>query len=311
MSGYVIEIPQEKENGSIWSRQLRVAAYCRVSTPYEEQQQSLEKQIEYFTQYIKRNPFWRFVAVYADNASGLHAKNRPGYQKMLRDCRKGKIDLILVKSLSRFGRDAKETITTIRRLKQMGIGVYVEMGGINTLTTPDSIINLYAAFDQAESQNKSDNIKFGLRRRMKSGKTMLNHSQFLGYTKGPDGVLRVVPEEAEIVRLIFGLYVQGNGVRKIKRYLEEHGIKTVTGKSEWSTSTIDRMLSNEKYIGQVLMQKSYTPDFLTGKQVKNDGQLDMYLVEDAHEAIIDRETFDRVQKMKGKVECGIEMKQRL
>ena len=123
--------------------------------------------------------------------------------------------------------------------------------------------------------------------------------------------MRVVPEEAEIVRKIFDLYVQGNGVRKIKRYLEEHGIKTVTGKREWSTSTIDRMLSNEKYIGQVLMQKSYTPDFLTGKQVKNDGQLDMYLVEDAHEAIIDRETFDQVQKMKGKVECGIEMKQRL
>ena len=167
----------------IWSRQLRVAAYCRVSTPYEEQQKSLEKQIEYFTQYIKRNPFWRFVAVYADNASGLHAKNRPGYQKMLKDCRKGKIDLILVKSLSRFGRDAKETMTTIRRLKQMGIGVYIELGGINTLTSPDSVVDLYAAFDQAESQNKSDNIKFGLRRRMKSGKAMLNHSQFLGYTK--------------------------------------------------------------------------------------------------------------------------------
>ena len=311
MSGYVIKIPQEEENRTIWSRQLRVAAYCRVSTPYEEQQQSLEKQIEYFTQYIKRNPFWRFVAVYADNASGLHAKNRPGYQKMLKDCRKGKIDLILVKSLSRFGRDAKETMTTIRRLKQMGIGVYIELGGINTLTSPDSIVDLYATFNQAESQNKSDNIKFGLRQRMKSGKTMLNHSQFLGYTKGPDGVLQVVPEEAEIVRKIFDLYVQGNGVRKIKRYLEEHGIKTVTGKREWSTSTIDRMLSNEKYIGQVLMQKSYTPDFLTGKQVKNDGQLDMYLVEDAHEAIIDRETFDQVQKMKGKVECGIEMKQRL
>ena len=284
MSGYVIEIPQEQENSSIWSRQLRVAAYCRVSTSYEEQQQSLENQIEYFTQYIKRNPFWRLVAVYVDNASGLHTKNRPGYQKMLKDCWKGKIDLILVKSLSRFGRDAKETMTTIRRLKQMGIGVYVEMGGINTLTTPDSIVDLYAAFDEAESQNKSDNIKFGLRRRMKSGKAMLNHSQFLGYTKGPDGVLQVVPEEAEIVRKIFELYVQGNGVRKIKRYLEEHGIKTVTGKSEWSTSTIDRMLSNEKYVGQVLMQKTYTPDFLTGKQVKNDGQLDMYLVEDAHEA---------------------------
>lgn len=126
----------------------------------------------------------------------------------------------------------------------MGIGVYIELGGINTLTSPDSIVDLYATFNQAESQNKSDNIKFGLRQRMKSGKTMLNHSQFLGYTKGPDGVLRVVPEEAEIVRKIFDLYVQGNGVRKIKRYLEEHGIKTVTGKREWSTSTIDRMLSN-------------------------------------------------------------------
>ena len=164
----------------------------------------------------------------------------------------------------------------------MGIGVYIELGGIHTLTSPDSVVDLYATFNQAESQNKSDNIKFGLRQRMKSGKAMLNHSQFLGYTKGSDGVLRVVPEEAEIVQKIFELYVQGNGVRKIKRYLEEHGIKTVTGKREWSTSTIDRMLSNEKYIGQVLMQKSYTPDFLTGKQVKNDGQLDMYLVEDAH-----------------------------
>ena len=311
MSGYVIKIPQEEENRTIWSRQLRVAAYCRVSTPYEEQQKSLEKQIEYFTQYIKRNPFWRFVAVYADNASGLHTKNRPGYQKMLKDCRKGKIDLILVKSLSRFGRDAKETMTTIRRLKQMGIGVYIELGGINTLTSPDSIVDLYATFNQAESQNKSDNIKFGLRQRMKSGKTMLNHSQFLGYTKGPDGVLQVVPEEAEIVRKIFDLYVQGNGVRKIKRYLEEHGIKTVTGKREWSTSTIDRMLSNEKYIGQVLMQKSYTPDFLTGKQVKNDGQLDMYLVDNAHEAIIDRETFDQVQEMKGHIKDTVQIQQLL
>ena len=138
---------------------------------------------------------------------------------------------------------------------------------------------------------------------------MLNHSQFLGYTKRPVGVLQVVPEEAEIVRKIFDLYVQGNGVRKIKRYLEEHGVKTVTGKREWSTSTIDRMLSNEKYIGQVLMQKSYTPDFLTGKQVKNDGQLDMYLVEDAHEAIIDRETFDQVQKMKGQRKYIVQMEQ--
>lgn len=177
----------------------------------------------------------------------------------------------------------------------MGIGVYVELGGINTLTTSDSIIDMYAAFDQAESQERSDSIKFGIRRRMRSGKVILNHSQFLGYTKGADGVLHVVPEEAEIVRKIFDLYLQGNGVRKIKRYLEEHGIKTATGKSEWSTSTIDRMLSNEKYMGQILMQKTYTPDFLIGKQVRNQGNLDMYFIEDAHEAIIDKETFEKVQ----------------
>ena len=133
---------------------------------------------------------------------------------------------------------------------------------------------------------------------MRSGKAILNHSQFLGYTKGADGVLRVVPEEAEIVRKIFDPYLQGNGVRKIKRYLEEHGIKTVTGKSEWSTSTIDRMLSNEKYMGQILMQKTYTPDFLTGKQIRNRGNLDMYLIEDAHEAIIDKETFEKAQARK-------------
>lgn len=183
----------------------------------------------------------------------------------------------------------------------MNIGVYIELGGIDTLTTPDSIIDFYAAYCQAESQDHSNNVKFGIKQRMRSGKAVLNHTQFLGYTKGADGVLQVVPEEAEIVRKIFELYVQGNGVRKIKRYLEEHGIKTVTGKMEWSTSTIDRMLSNEKYIGQVFMQKTYTPDFLTGKQVKNDGKLEMYLVKNAHEAIIDRETFDKVQKMKGNI----------
>ena len=181
----------------------------------------------------------------------------------------------------------------------MNIGVYFEVGGFNTLTTSDGIIDQYATLAQAESQSHSENVKFGMRRRMESGRTLLNHTQFLGYTKGADGELKVVPEEAEVVRKIFELYLQGNGVRKIKRYLEEHGIKTVTGKVVWSTSTIDRMLSNEKYIGQVLMQKTYTPDFLTGKQVKNKGQLAMYLVEDAHEPIIDKETFEKVQQMKG------------
>lgn len=294
MFQHVIEIPQTQEDHPIWDQQLRVAAYCRTSTNQEEQNSSLENQIAYYTAFIQSNPMWRFVAVYADQASGLHTKNRPGYRKLLRDCRRGKIDLILVKSFSRFGRDAREAIATIRKLKQMNVGIYIELGGIFTMKTPDSVIDLYAAFAQAESQTRSESIKFGIQNRMRSGRTILNHRQFLGYTKGPDGVLQIVPEEAEIVRTIFELYIQGNGVRKIKKYLESHGIKTVTGKTEWSTSTIDRMLSNEKYVGQVLMQKTYTPDFLTGKQVKNTGQKEMYLVENAHEPIIDQETFDKV-----------------
>lgn len=307
MFQHVIEIPQTQEDHPIWDQQLRVAAYCRTSTNQEEQNSSLENQIAYYTAFIQSNPMWRFVAVYADQASGLHTKNRPGYRKLLRDCRRGKIDLILVKSLSRFGRDAREAIATIRKLKQMNVGIYIELGGIFTMKTPDSVIDLYAAFAQAESQTRSESIKFGIQNRMRSGRTILNHGQFLGYTKGPDGVLQIVPEEAEIVRKIFELYIQGNGVRKIKKYLESHGIKTVTGKTEWSTSTIDRMLSNEKYVGQVLMQKTYTPDFLTGKQVKNTGQKEMYLVENAHEPIIDQETFDKVQKMKGQIKRAADM----
>lgn len=309
MSKNVLEIPQNEELKPIWRQQLRVAAYCRVSTIHDEQQNSLKNQIEFYTDYIHRNPYWQFTAVYYDTASGLRMNHRPGYQQLLQDCKRKRIDLILVKSLSRFGRDTAETIKQIRRLKRMNIGIYIETGGINTLTTNDSIIDQLAALDQAESQSRSENIKFGIRHRMRSGKTILNHTQFLGYTKGPDGELKIVPEEAEIVRKIFELYIQGNGVRKIKKYLESHGIKTVTGKSEWSTSTIDRMLSNEKYVGQVLMQKTYTSDFLTGKKEKNLGQLSMYLVENAHDPIIDQETFDQVQKMKGQIKHVEKMEQ--
>ena len=301
MSRKVTKILQARKYIPIEDQRLRVAAYCRVSTRHEEQYHSLEAQMVNYTDYIERNPNWEFVAVYSDIASGVHTATRPGYRQLMGDCAKGKIDLILVKSLSRFGRDALETIRQVRKLKRMNIGIYIEIGGLNTLDISDSMIDQLAALDQAESHFRSENIKFGIRYRMRSGKTVLNHTQFLGYTKGPDGVLQIVPEEAEIVRKIFDLYIQGNGVRKIKRYLEEQGIKTVTGKSEWSTSTIDRMLSNEKYVGEVRMQKTFTADFLTGRREKDIGQLASYLVEDAHEPIIDRETFELMQQMKGSI----------
>ena len=299
MSRKVTKLPQASQHIPIKDQRLRVAAYCRVSTKHEEQQQSLATQISYYTNYIQNHPNWVLVEVYSDTASGTRTNQRPSYQKLMKDCTKRKVDLILVKSLSRFGRDALETIRQIRRLKKMDIEVYIENGGLNTLNVSDSMIDQLAALAQAESQFRSENIKFGIRHRMRSGKAVLNHTRFLGYTKGPDGILQIVPEEAEIVRKIFDLYIQGSGVRKIKRYLEDHGIKTVTGKTEWSTSTIDRMLNNEKYVGEVRMQKTYISDFLTGKREKNEGQLDTYLIENAHEPIIDRETFELVQKMRG------------
>ena len=309
MSRKVTMILEAAQQVPIKKQPLRVAAYCRVSTRHEEQQYSLATQINYYTNYIQSHPNWTLVAVYSDTASGTNTDQRPSYQRLMRDCTKRKVDLILVKSLSRFGRDALETIRQIRRLKEMNIGVYIENGGLNALNVSDSMIDQLAALAQAESHFRSENIKFGIRHRMRSGKTVLNHTQFLGYTKGPDGVLQIVPEEAEIVRKIFELYIQGNGVRKIKRYLEEHGIKTVTGKSEWNTSTIDRMLSNEKYVGEVRMQKTFTADFLTGRREKNIGQLDLFLMEEAHEPIIDQETFELVQRMKGNIKQRKETRQ--
>ena len=183
MSQKITKSPQARKYILIENQRLRVAAYCRVSTRHEEQCHSLEAQIAYYTDYIKRNPNWKFVAVYSDIASGIRAANRPGYRQLMRDCDQGKVDLILVKSLSRFGRDALETIRQVRKLKRMDIEIYIEIGGLNTLNISDSMIDQLAALDQAESQFRSENIKFGIRHRMKSGKTVLNHTQFLGYTK--------------------------------------------------------------------------------------------------------------------------------
>lgn len=186
----------------------------------------------------------------------------------------------------------------------MNIALLSEVEQINTLEVNDMVLSVLHAAAQEESASKSENIKFGIRQRMRSGKAVLNHTRFLGYTKDETGKLVIVPDETKVVRKIFSLYLEGNGVRKIKRYLEENGIKTVTGKTEWSTSTIDRILSNEKYMGKLLLQKTYTPDFLTGKQKKNCGEQSIFLVENAHEAIVPKEMFEEVQRKKQKKIIG-------
>lgn len=284
------------------SAKIRTAAYCRVSSEYEEQDTSIDLQMRYYKDLIEHSENMTLVGIYAERATGTNIKERPECQRLIRDCKMGKIDLILVKSISRFSRNTLDTLKIANELYNLGVRVEFEEEGINNFDKEmRAVMTVCAAVAQSESYNMSKNIQWGIRQKMRSGGVCLNCTRFLGYTKDADGRLAIVEEEAAIVRKIFDLYVNGYGVRKIKKYLEENHIKTVTGKDEWSTSTIDRMLSNEKYVGDVLSQKSFTEDFLTGRRKKNNGELDMYLIENDHEPIISREMFDRVQKRKSKV----------
>lgn len=280
---------------------LRVATYCRISTNHEEQESSLETQISYYGKLIAGHEDWEFVKIYAERASGTQLKKRPEFMQMIKACKQGKIDLILTKSISRFGRNMLDTLRTLYELFNLGVKVYFEKENLNNFDKEmRTMMGIYVGFAQEESKNMSDNIKWGIRERMREGKVCLNCTRFLGYDKDENGRLVVVESEAVIVRKIFELYLKGFGVRRIKKFLEEIGIKTVTGKDVWSTSTIDRILSNEKYVGDVLMQKSFTEDFLSGKRRKNEGELAMYFIENDHEAIIEREIFEAVQKRKTK-----------
>lgn len=280
---------------------LRVAAYCRISTNHEEQESSLETQISYYGKLIAGHEDWELVKIYAERASGTQLKKRPEFMQMIKACKQGKIDLILTKSISRFGRNMLDTLRTLYELFNLGVKIYFEKENLNNFDKEmRTMMGIYAGFAQEESKNMSDNIKWGIRERMREGKVCLNCTRFLGYDKDENGRLVVVESEAVIVRIIFELYLKGFGVRRIKKFLEENGIKTVTGKDVWSTSTIDRILSNEKYVGDVLMQKSFTEDFLTGKRSKNERELSMYFIENDHEAIIEREIFEAVQKRKTK-----------
>ena len=280
---------------------LRVAAYCRVSSDSDEQENSLEVQTEYYERFILSHEDWELVEIYSEKASGTNIQDRAEFNRMMQDCRSGLIDLILTKSVSRFGRNTVGTLTAAMELFHLGVKVEFEKEQINNYSREmRTAMALQAVFAQEESQAMSDNIKWGIQQSMRSGKVFLNCTRFLGYTKDCKGNLIIVEEEAAIVRKIFELYLLGFGLRKIKKYLEEHQIKTVTGKEIWSTSTIDRILCNEKYVGDVLMQKTYTEDFLTGVRKKNNGERSMFFIKNDHEPIISREDFEAVQRRKNK-----------
>lgn len=278
-------------------RQLRVAAYCRVSTNDEEQLTSYEAQKNYYTDKIITNPQWSLIGIFADEGiSGLSAKKRPQFLKMIRMCRKQKIDLILTKSISRFARNTVDCLNYVRMLKGLNIGVIFEKENINTLTSESEIlITMLGGFAQAESESISQNVKWGRRQAMKEGKVSFQFERIYGYERGENNEPQIVPEQAEIVRRIFQSYLDGKSIVAIRQMLKDDHIHTGSGKDEWSISVLQYMLKNEKYCGDVLMQKTFVQDCLSKKLVPNDGQLPKYLIKNHHEAIISRELFELVQ----------------
>ena len=277
---------------------LRVAAYCRVSTDSDEQATSYEAQVEHYTEYIQKNPDWEFAGIYADDGiSGTNTKRRDEFNRMIDDCKSGKIDMIITKSISRFARNTLDCLKYIRQLKDMNIPVLFEKESINTMDAKGEVlITIMASLAQQESQSLSQNVKLGLQYRYQQGKVQINHNRFLGYTKDTDGNLVIDPEQAEVVKRIYREYLEGFSMDKIAAGLEADGILTGAGGTRWHTSTINKILRNEKYIGDALLKKTYTTDFLNKTRVKNNGLMPQYYVEGNHEAIIPKEIYMRVQE---------------
>lgn len=290
-------------NHTIWqpigvSIKKRVAAYARVSTDSEEQLTSYGAQVDYYTSYIKGKEEWEFVEVYADEGiSATNTKKRNGFKRMIVDALNGKIDLIITKSVSRFARNTVDTLTTVRQLKEKGVEVYFEKENIYTLDSKgELLITIMSSLAQEESRSISENVTWGQRKRFADGKVSLPYGQFLGYTKGEDGLPKIVESEAKTVRLIYRLFLEGKTPNGIAKHLTLSEILTPSGKSKWQASTVESILTNEKYKGDALLQKQYTVDFLTKKIKVNEGEVPQYYVENSHPAIISPETFELVQE---------------
>ncbi len=276
----------------------RVAGYARVSTDSDEQFTSYEAQVDYYTNFIQSKPEWEFVGVYTDEGiSGTNTKHREGFKRMIADALDGKIDLIVTKSVSRFARNTVDSLSTIRKLKDAGCECFFEKEGIYTFDGKgELLITIMSSLAQEESRSISENITWGHRKSFSDGKVYLAYKHFLGYKKGPDGRPEIVEEEAEIVRLIYRLFLDGKTAGWIGKHLEQLGIPSPSGKKKWYTTTITSILTNEKYKGDALLQKKFTVDFLEKKVKRNQGEVPQYYVERSHPAIIDPNEWELVQQ---------------
>ena len=280
-------------------RQLRVAAYCRVSTAQEEQLNSYDVQVRYYTEKIRSEPKWAFVGIFADRGlSGTSTKKRDEFNKMIKQCRRGKIDMIITKSISRFARNTADVLKYVRMLKEIGVDIFFEEQNIHS-TQPGAefYITIYGSIAQSESENISANVIWGKNQSAKEGKVPFQYKRFLGYRRGLDGKPEIDPEQAEVVKRIYGSFLAGDSMTTIANALTADGIPTPTGSGKWVPGTIQSIISNEKYAGNAVLNKTYVVDCLSKKVKRNDGKArPMYFVENNHPAIIDPATFGRAQE---------------
>ena len=278
-------------------KKKRVAAYCRVSTDQEEQLSSYEAQVNYYTNYIENHPDYECAGIYADEGiSGTSTKKREQFNRMIEDCKAGKIDMIITKSISRFARNTLDCLNFVRLLKDLGIGVMFEKENIFTLDSKGEVLlSILSSLAQDESRSISENSTWGIRRRFEQGRLFINTTKFLGYDKDKNGNLVINEKQAKIVRRIYKEFLDGKGANRIARDLEKDRVPNWRGKAKWYENSIRGILTNEKYKGDALLQKTYTVDFLSKKRSDNNGQVPQYYVEDSHPAIIDKEMWEAVQ----------------
>ena len=277
------------------NRKLRVAAYCRVSTDDTDQRNSLENQMQHYTSKISENQNWTFAGIYSDEGITGTTDKRKNFLKLMKDCRNGKVDYIITKAISRFARNTVDSLHWTRKLRALGIGVYFEEQDLDSSKVEnETLLGFFSVMAQSESESISENVKWGVRKRMKKGVYNVPF-HMLGYRKEEKGDIVIVPEEAEIVRAIFQRYLDGDSISQLKPYLETNRIKTYKNQEIWTLSVIRTMLPNEKYVGDLLHQKTFRTDCISKNVKNNRGELPRYLVSNNHPAIIDRDTFNLVQ----------------
>lgn len=275
----------------------RVAAYCRVSTEQEEQLGSFANQIAYYTDYINGRKDYQLVEIFADEGiSGTGIRKRTGFRRMITACEEGKVDLIITKSISRFARNTRDCLHYTRHLKTLGIPVIFEKEGINTMEASGELLfTILSSLAQEESRNISENTRWGIRSRFQQGIPHINTVSFLGYDKDENGQLVINEKQAEVVRRVFENFLEGWQPSEIARSFNEEMVPGVHGEARWVAASIVRMLQNEKYKGDIHMQKYYIRDFLTKELCKNNGNLESYYVENNHPPIVERETWEAAQ----------------